>query len=47
MSDDETVRAENECPVCGTEGIPNPVLDDWYECNQCVIAFNADGEVEA
>jgi ribosomal protein L37AE/L43A len=39
-------RADNECPQCGREGIENPVLDDWYECNRCVIAFSADGEVE-
>jgi ribosomal protein L37AE/L43A len=39
-------RAEDECPQCGRQGAQNPVLDDWYECNNCVIAFNADGEVD-
>lgn len=43
MSDD---RADDECPRCGQEGIQNPILDDWYECNRCVISFNVDGEVE-
>lgn len=41
-----TERDENECPECGAGGIENPILDDWYECNNCVISFNADGEVE-
>jgi len=34
------------CPRCGAQGAQNPVLDDWYECSGCVIAFSADGEVE-
>lgn len=38
-------REEDECPRCGTQGSENPVLDDWYECHRCVIAFSADGEV--
>lgn len=42
----DTERSPNECPKCGSEGIPNPVLDDWFECNGCVISFSADGEVE-
>jgi ribosomal protein S27AE len=43
---DETERSEDECPRCGSEGIQNPILDDWYECNRCLIAFSADGEVD-
>jgi len=39
-------RAEDECPRCGAQGAQNPVLNDWYECSTCVIAFSADGEVE-
>jgi rubredoxin len=39
-------RDGNECPECGADGIENPVLDGWYECNNCVISFNPDGEVE-
>ncbi len=38
-------REEDECPQCGNQGHENPVLDDWYECSRCVIAFSADGEV--
>lgn len=43
---DGTERSEDECPRCGSEGIQNPILDDWYECNRCLIAFSADGEVD-
>lgn len=35
----------SECPKCGKDGYPNPVLDDVYECNHCIIAYNDDGEV--
>jgi ribosomal protein L37AE/L43A len=39
-------RADDECPRCGQEDCtPNPIADGWYECNSCVIAFSADGEV--
>lgn len=48
MSDTPTAevdREEDECPQCSNQGYENPVLDDTYECNNCVIAFNAEGEV--
>ena len=38
-------RNKDECPECGSQGSENPVLEDWYECNNCVIAFSADGRV--
>lgn len=41
-----TERSEDECPRCGSEGIQNPILDDWYEYNRCQISFNSDGEVD-
>jgi len=41
----EIQREPYECPKCGSQGAENPVLDGWYECNRCVIAFNEDGEV--
>lgn len=36
-----------ECPECGNSGMvsENPILEDSYECEQCMIAFNSDGEV--
>jgi len=43
---DDTDRSDDECPQCGSVGAQNPVLDDWYECNRCVIAFSADGEID-
>lgn len=36
-----------QCPECGDEGAENLVLDDVYECNNCVLQYNADGEVVA
>lgn len=47
MSENASNRSDDECPECGDEGIPNPVLEDEYECNNCVVAFNSDGEVTA
>ena len=46
MMENATERSEDECPRCGAEGIQNPILDDWYECNRCLISFSADGEVD-
>lgn len=37
----------NNCPECGNEGHENPVLDGVYECNNCVIQYDEDGEVIA
>lgn len=38
-----------QCPECESSSMvaENPILEDEYECANCVIAFNADGEVTA
>jgi hypothetical protein len=46
-TDEERDRPDDECPRCESSGMTaeNPVLDDTYECSDCQIAFNAEGEV--